>query len=130
MWYTVPEIQSVTDGIFWHTESQPIRSKFWKNEKKSCIYYHFTHVCHKRQSYDVWFLRYIILFLRYGTWLMYFFLILGYTLPFYPLNSPKNETLKKKMPGIIMIVIMMYDSWDMAYDRWMEKVTYTGGCPT
>ena len=52
------------------------------------------------------------------TWYMIdvIFLILGYTLPFYPLNSPKNENLKKKkMPGIIMIVIMMivimtYDS--------------------
>ena len=32
------------------------------------------------------------------TWYMIdvIFLILGYTLPFYPLNSPKNENLKKK----------------------------------
>ena len=32
--------------------------KFWKNDKKTLRYHHFTHVYHKWQSYDVWFLRY------------------------------------------------------------------------
>ena len=34
------------------------KSKFWKNEKSTWRNYHFTHVYHKWQSYDVWFLRY------------------------------------------------------------------------
>ena len=34
------------------------KSKFWKNEKKTWRYYHFTHLYHKWKSYDVWFLRY------------------------------------------------------------------------
>ena len=50
--------------------------------------------------------------------------ILGYTFPFYPSNSPKNENFKtmKKNPGNIIILHkctknhdqMLYCSWDMA----------------
>ena len=36
---------------WWH-----VISKFWKVEKNTCRYYHFTHVCLKWQSHDVWFL--------------------------------------------------------------------------
>ena len=36
----------------------PRKLKFWKNEKNTWRYYHFTNVYHKWQSYDVWFLRY------------------------------------------------------------------------
>ena len=49
----------------------------------------------------------------------------------------------KKTPGDIIILHMctknydkiMYSSWDMACDRWtadrwIEKVTFRGGCPT
>ena len=44
----------------------------------------------------------------------------------------------KKNPGDIIILHMctknydqmMYSSWDMACDGQIEKVTYTGGCPT
>ena len=35
-----------------------VLSHFWKNEKSSWRYYHFTQVYHKWQSYDIWFLRY------------------------------------------------------------------------
>ena len=38
--------------------SQPEKSKFWKNEKNTWIYHHFTLLYHKQQSCDVWFLRY------------------------------------------------------------------------
>ena len=34
---------------------RPRKSKFWTNQKKGL---HFTHVHHKWQSHDVWFLRY------------------------------------------------------------------------
>ena len=33
------------------------KSKFWKIEKPTWRYYHFIHLHHKWQSYDVWFLR-------------------------------------------------------------------------
>ena len=47
---------------------QPWKSKFWKNEKNSRIYHHFTHAYHKWQTYDVW-------FIRYGAWQAEFFVI-------------------------------------------------------
>ena len=37
---------------------QPEKLTFWKNKENTWRYYHFTHVYHKWQSYDVWFLRY------------------------------------------------------------------------
>ena len=55
------------------------------------------------------------------------FFILGYFLPFYPPNSPKNQNFEKmkKTPGDIIILHkciknhdhMLYCSWDMACDR-------------
>ena len=50
--------------------------------QKSLGCHHFTHVCQKSQSYDVWFLRYG---LRQTC-----FVILGHFLPFYPTNNPKK----------------------------------------
>ena len=59
----VPEIWSVTDNFlsFWtvfcpFTPLWPRKSRFFKNEKSTWRYYHFTNVHHKWQSYDVWFL--------------------------------------------------------------------------
>ena len=49
---------------------------FEKLKKNNWIYYHFTHVHHTWQSYDVW-------FLRYGAWQTEVFVILGHFLPFY-----------------------------------------------
>ena len=37
------------------TLKQSEKPKFWKNHWR---YYHFQHVYHKWQSYDIWFLRY------------------------------------------------------------------------
>ena len=37
---------------------KPKKSKFLKKEKKAWRYHHFTHVCQKLWSRDVWFLRY------------------------------------------------------------------------
>ena len=34
------------------------RTKFWKNEKTTWRYHHFTQVYNKWRSYNIWFLRY------------------------------------------------------------------------
>ena len=127
IWCMVPEIWSMTDRIFCHSGPffaflhpyGPRKSKFWKNEKNTWRYYHFTNVYHKWQSYDVW-------FLRYGVQQTEFFVIWDSFLPFYPSNNPKNQNFEKmkKTPGDIIILHkctindnhMMYDSWDMEHD--------------
>ena len=96
IWCVVPEIWSTTDRIFCH--SGPFfallppygsrKSKLWKIEKTTRWYYHFTHVYHKCQSYDVW-------FLRYGVWQTEFSDILDCFLPFTTLKSQKIKILKK-----------------------------------
>ena len=69
--------------------NSPKNENFKKMKKKSWWYHHFTKLYQKSWSYA-------ILPLRYGMWRMQLFLfILGYFLPFYPHNSPKNETFKK-----------------------------------
>ena len=73
---------------------------------------------HKKQSYDVW-------ILRYGAWGTKFFVILEH---FLPPNNPKNqnfEKMKKIISGDIIILHMstindnhmMYDSWDIKHNR-------------
>ena len=70
-----------------------------KIEKSTWRYYHFTHLHHKWQSYDVW-------FLRYGVWRTKIFVIFDHFLPFYPLNNLKNENFKKmkRMLGDIIFL--------------------------
>ena len=57
-----------------------------KTEKSTWRYYHFTHLPHKWQPYDVWFLRYD------GKNFLLFWIIF---LPFYPPNNLKNKNLKE-----------------------------------
>ena len=86
-----------------------------KNEKNPWRYYHFTHVYHKWQSFDVWFLRYQVRQTE-------FFVNLDNFLPFYPPNNLKNqnfEKMKKALGDIIILHMcttkanhMMYGSWD------------------
>ena len=96
-------------------------SKLWKNEKKNTWRYcRFTHVHHKWQSYDVW-------FLRYGAWWTEFFVILDHFLPFYPNRNQKNqnfEKMKKTRRDIIILHKctknhdhMLHCSWDTTRDR-------------
>ena len=66
----------------WQTK----KSKLWKN-RKNCWRYHFTHVYHKWQSHDVW-------FLRFGAWQI-IFCHFGLFFPFYPLENPKNQNFEK-----------------------------------
>ena len=91
--------------------------KKWK--KISWRYCHFTHVYHKWQSYDVWFLRYR------ARWTE-FLVILDHFLPFYPLKNLKNQNFKKmkKMPGDNIFLQkctknhnhMVWCSWDIGHD--------------
>ena len=69
--------------LHFYPPNNPKKTKPRKNEKTAWRY-HFTHVYHKWQSYDVW-------FLRYGAWRTEFFVMLDHFLPFYPSNIPKNQ---------------------------------------
>ena len=71
---------------FTHLTTRKI--KIWKNVKNTLRHYHFTHVYHKWQSYDVW-------FLRYGAWQTEFFVILDNFLPIYPLKTQKIKISKE-----------------------------------
>ena len=90
IWCIVPEIRSMTNIIFCHfgpffallPTSQTKISKFWK-KWKNIWRYHFTHVHHKWQSNNVW-------FLRHWACQTELFVILDHFLPFYPLNNLKN----------------------------------------
>ena len=92
IWYMVPQIKNTINRIFCHFGPffalLPGKSTSWKNEKNTWRYYHFTHVYHKLQSYDVW-------FLRYGARQTEFFLILDNFLPFYPTKTPKYQNFEK-----------------------------------
>ena len=72
-------------------------------------------------QYDAW-------FLRYRARQVEFFVILDYSLHFYPLNNPEKQNFEKmkKIPGDIIILHMctinqnhmMYGSWDMEHNRY------------
>ena len=93
--YTVPVIWCITDvivifhfGLFFAllpTKCPKNQNFEWMKKKTTLRYHHFTQVYQKSWSYA-------IMFLRYGTWHKYLlFFILGYFLPFYCTNSPKNQ---------------------------------------
>ena len=92
----------------------------FKVERSTWIYYHFKHLHHIWQSYDVW-------FLRYRAWRTEFFVILDHFLPIYPSNNLKNQNFEKleKTPEDIIILHkctknhhhMLYCSWNKVYDR-------------
>ena len=124
IWCMVPEIWSTTDKLFYHfglffALLPPWRlwkSKFWKNEKWPWRYYHFTHVYHKWQSYDVWFQRYVARRTEV-------FLILDHFLPFYPPNNSKNqnfEKTKKKNTWRYYHLTHVYHKWQ-SYDVWFLR---------
>ena len=92
----------------------------FKIEKNTSTYFHFTHLHHQWQSYDV-------LFLRYEARQTECFVILDCFLPFYPPMDPENENFEKKNKtpeDIIILQIctindshMMYGSWDKEWNR-------------
>ena len=72
MLHRVPEIQCMMDVILifyfglllpFYPPNDPKNQNFFKNEKNTWIYHHFTHVYQKQWSRDLW-------FLRYGVWQM------------------------------------------------------------
>ena len=101
-----------------HQKSEFLKNKIKKKKKNCWRYYHFTHVYHKSQLYEV-----------YSTW------------------DTKNEKMKFKKKkkslevppfytGVSKIMIgwcTVFEIWcatDGWIDRQTEKVTYRGECPT
>ena len=91
--------------------------KILKNWKKNAWrYYHFTHMHHKLQSHDVWYLRYQVQRTER-------LVILDGFLPFYPSSNSENQNfgkMKKKRLGDIILHMCaindnhtVYGSWDM-----------------
>ena len=95
-----------------------LENQNFKIEKNTWRYYHFTHLHHKWQSYDVW-------FLRYGAWQTRFFVILDDFLPFYLPYNQKIQNFEKIKKHLEILSLyksindnhMMYGSWDMEHDR-------------
>ena len=113
-WCIVPE-WSMTDMSFWtifclFTTLKTQNIKVLKNENNAWRYYDFTHVHHKSQSYDVWFLRYWARQMELFVILDHFFLI-------YPLKTQKIKISKKWKKCPKNYNHMLYCSWDMARDR-------------
>ena len=102
-------------------------------EKKNTYrYYHFTHVYHKGQSHNVW-------FLRYGAWWTKIFVILDCFLPFYLNNNLKNKNFEKmeKISKRYYHFKHMYYKWqsyDVCFLRYRARrteffVIWTIFCP-
>ena len=112
-WTMVPKILST--NIFCPLiplKTQKIKI-FKKSKKKARRYYHFTHVYHKRKSYDIW-------FLKYWAWRTEFFVILDHFLPFYP-NNPKSHNFEKMTKlWIYYSFTQVYHKWK-SYDVWFDK---------
>ena len=91
MWRTVPEIwvrQTEFFSILGHFLPFYAPSPNDHENQNTWRYYYFTHVYHKWQSYDVW-------FLRYQAWQTEFFIILDNFLPFYLPNNLKYQNFEK-----------------------------------
>ena len=100
----------------------PENQKFKTEKKNTWRYCHFTHLHHKWQSYDVW-------FLRYGAWQIEFFVIQDRFLHFFPPMNPENQNfdkMKKTNEDIIILQMcsindshMMYGSRDIQRDNFL-----------
>ena len=119
----VSEIWSVTDRSFCHfgpffallLPQQCEKSKFWKIEKNSWRYYHFTNVYHKWKSYDIKCDRQNLSF-----WTIF--------CPLTPLTTWKIKKLKnwKKSLEIyhftqVYLKWQSYDVWFLRYEAWRTK---------
>ena len=130
IWCTVPEIQSETGKFFCNfwlffalsVPWQPRKSQFWRIVRNTWRYYHFTHAHPKRQSYDVW-------FLKYGVRQTEFFVILDQFLSFYPPMGTENQNFEKNRPKILpfhtcvlqMTIICMFPQIWNATDRILDQ---------
>ena len=93
------------------------QSRFWKNEKNTCRYYHFTNVYHKWQS-----MMYCSGDMKYnGQNFLSFWTI---SCPFTPLTAQKIKILKNWKICLEISFYMciindnctIYGSWDMKHD--------------
>ena len=87
----------------------------FKIEKNTWRYYHFTHLHHKWQSYDVWFLRYGTQHNFLSFWTVF--------CPFIPLWTQKIKILKKwkkrlKILSFYKCVQYMTIIWCMVTEIW------------
>ena len=101
-----------------------LENQNFKIEKNTWRYYHFTHLHHKWQSYDVW-------FLRYGVQQTEFFVILDWFLPFYPPKDPENlnfENMKKNTLRYYHYtnVYLKWQSHDVLFLRYGVRQTVFG----
>ena len=85
--------------------------KIWKIKNSNWRYYHFTHVQHEWQSYDIWFLKYGVFFCNFGP---FFALSLSY-------GPPKNEKSTWRHyrfnQGYSKYNHILYSFWDMEHGR-------------
>ena len=125
-----PEIWSATDRVFCHSGPffallppyGPRKSKFWKDKKSTTGYYHFTNVYHKRQSYDV-------SYLRYGVQQTEFVVILDHFLPFYSPQQPEKSKFWKNAKNTwkyyyftqVYHKWQSYDVWFLRYEAWRTE---------
>ena len=142
----VPDISSTTNKSFCHfglffallPRKQSRKSKFWKNEKSSCRYYHLDKctVIDNHMIYG---------FCDFNCNRQIFFVIFSHFLAFYAPNRPENENIKKlkKAPGDIIILHKctknhdhrLYCSWDMVcagcncYFSFLEISSYYTSVP-
>ena len=88
------------------------KTKFWKTEKNTRRYHHFTFVYHKWQQYDVW-------FLRNGAWHTQRFVILDHFLPFYPQTTQKwKKAWRYYHFTHVYHKSESYDVWFLKYWAW------------
>ena len=129
IWCMVPKIWSARDRHF-HCPFISLTTwkiKFWTNEKKNALRYHFLHVYHKWKSYDVW-------FLIYGAEQKEFFCILDQFWTFYPLTTQQIKILIKWknlleislfhtcVPKLMIRWCMVPEIW-CTTDGWTDKQT-------
>ena len=93
--------------------------KNWKKNKKPWRYYHFTHVYHKWQSYDAW-------FLRYWAWETGSFWTIF--CPYTPLTTQKIRILKSEKKAWRYYHFtnahnkwQSYDVWFLRYEAWWTE---------
>ena len=104
----------ILDHIFPFYPPKNPKNQLWKTEKKAWKYCHFTHVYHKWQSNNVWFLRYWVQQID-------FFVILNHFLPFNPPNNPKYQNFEKLKKHLEILSFYTYVHKLQSYDVWFLR---------
>ena len=105
----------MTDRTFCHFVPFFALSKFWKVEKNTWRYYHFTHVHHKWQLYDIG-------FLRYGMQQIEFFCHIGLFFALSPPYGPRKSKFWKNEKNTWRYYHFkdVYHKWQ-SYDVWFLR---------